>query len=499
MPALYLTPASQSYLAQLSMALLITGYLVISLLRPDAARARRPAHMLLLTGFFACITLLSFLFFLDAALPPTERLLAVYLENTVLGVGIVLLLQFTYRFPSAFPRSWEARLVLGLSGGYTLYEAQYALYRYWLILAQGQVIFRPEWADYPIALGLLWVLVMLARQSVRASKQSPAGARPARLSGLFYLWRPQGRAASAARALALAYLAPFGVSLLNILKTFYFISADLYQLSLSVGIMLSLATFAVIYLNHLPETTSFVVKLVGVTLVALLAVLGAVGWALTPVYARLYRPVWPDRQTVRFTPNVQGGYDMARVPFHFESDLGDMLNLLDTIRKTEQRATAKLDFDFPFYGKTFSQVYATNDGAIAMGQSPRYFNYQYHYGGAVPLILPILTDLIPGDGTGQVFARRDADRLILTWDRVPSFYHREAEFTFQVVLYHSGAVLRRPSARRWRFRATLPAHRRARPAQGPPAVRPALDSPMGPAGVPAQADRGRPFAGHATA
>jgi signal transduction histidine kinase len=255
---------------------------------------------------------------------------------------------------------------------------------------------------------------------------------------LLHLWRPQGRAAGAARALALVYLMPFGISLLTILKTFYFIPADLYQLSLSVGIMIALAAFAAIYLNYLPETTSFVVKLVGVTLVALLAVLGAVGWTLTPIYAKLYRPTWPDHQTLRFTPNDRGGYDVELVPFHFESDLGDRLNLMDTIHKTEQQTIVKLNFDFSFYGKIYSQVYATNDGTIAMGQALVYYDYQYHYGGKTPLIFPILTDLIPEAGQGQVFARRETDRLVLTWDRVPSFYHREAVFTFQVVLYHSG-------------------------------------------------------------
>jgi hypothetical protein len=347
MPTLYLTPASLGYLTQLIIALMITGYFIFRLASPRA-RSARPTHLRLLTGFFACITLLASLFFLEVSLLPTERLYAVYLQNATLGAGIVLLLQFAYRFPSELPRKWEAHLALGLSVLYALYEAAFAAYRYCLISAQGQVIFRPEWADYPMALGLLWAPIMFVRQSVRASKQDLTG----NLSGLDHLWRPQGRAASTARALALVYLLPFGLSLLTILKTFYFIPADLYQLSLSVGIMITLAAFAVIYLNHLPETTSFVVKLVGVTLVALLAVLGAVGWALTPIYTKLYRPAWPDHQTLRFVPNAGGGYDVALVPFQFESDLGANLDLVDVPDKANQQASAKLDFDFSFYGKT---------------------------------------------------------------------------------------------------------------------------------------------------
>jgi hypothetical protein len=180
----------------------------------------------LLTGFLACVTLLGLLFFLEASLLPTERLYALFLQNTVLGAAIVLLLQFAYRFPNPFPHQWEARLALGLSLVYALYEALYAAYRFWLVSAWGQVVFRPSWADYPMALGLLWAPVIFARQSVRASGQP-------RALPLQHLWRPQGRAARTARALALVYLLPFGLSLLTILKSFYVLPADLYQLSLS--------------------------------------------------------------------------------------------------------------------------------------------------------------------------------------------------------------------------------------------------------------------------
>ena len=433
MPIWYLTPASLGYLTQLIIALMITGYFVVRLILVQASRS---AHTVLLTGFLACITLLALLFFLEASLLPTERLYALFLQNTVLGAGIVLLLQFAYCFPDPFPHKWEARLALGLSLLYALYEAQYAAYRFWLVSTWGQVIFRPPWADYPMALGLLWAPVLFVRQSVRASKQDPTGF--SNLSGLYHLWRPQGRAARTARALALVYLLPFGLSLLTILKTFYYVQADLYQLSLSMGVMIALAAFAVIYLNYLPETTSFMVRLVGVTLVALLAVLGAVGWVITPTYAAQYRPVFPDHQTMRFTPNDVGGYDITSIPFYFESDLGANLNLMDSTERTDAHASARLDFAFPFYGQTYSQVYATNNGSMALGQDAYYRDYLYHYGGQTPFIFPLLIDLIPEAGPGGVFARQEADRLIVTWDRVPAFYQRQAAFTFQAVLYSSG-------------------------------------------------------------
>jgi signal transduction histidine kinase len=287
-----------------------------------------------------------------------------------------------------------------------------------------------------MALGLIWVPIVLLRQASRASRQSQPDNRR---SGLHHLWRPQSEGAGAARALALIYLLPIVLAVLTILKTFYLVPPTVYQLSLSVGLLTALAAFTMVYLNFLPDTTSFIVKLVGVMLITLLAVLGTVGWVLTPTYTDLYRPAWPaDRQTFRFTPNAQGGYDIAAAPFRFESDFGEELNLVDTIYKREQQTIVKLVFDFLFYGQPYSEIYLTNDGAIAPRRPIVYFDYQYRYGGQTPLIFPLLTDLNPGEGRGSVCARQEADRLVITFDRVPSFYHPEDLFTFQIALQHDG-------------------------------------------------------------
>ncbi len=455
MPPSYLTPAALSYLSQFILALLIASYFVVSLLMP---RASRPAHKVLLTGFFICIALLTLLLTLDAAFSPTDRLYPLFLQTTVLALGILLLLQFAYRFPRPFPQEWEARLVLALTLAYLLFEAGYAVYRFYLLSAWGHVIYRPPWADYPMALGLFWAPVVLLRQAARASKQDQTGL--GNLSGLHHLWRPQGPEAWAARAMALIYLSVFGVSLLSILRTFYYLPPAMFQIILSLGIMAALAAFAIVYLNALPETTSFIVRLVGVAVVALLAVLGAVGWLITPSYAAQYRPAFPDQRTLRFTPNAAGGYDVSLAPFHFERDPstgspqktrdyagqgpGANLHLRDLISPTDRgtvEGSARLDFTFPFYGRTYDAVYINHDGAIGIGRNVHspwiYPDYAYRYGSYTPFLFPLLLDLKPEAG-GGVYARQEADRLIVTWDHVPAFYRPADVFTFQAVLYASG-------------------------------------------------------------
>ncbi len=71
MPTQYLTPAALSYFSQFILALLIAGFFVALL---ATSRVRRPAHLILLTGFFACIAVLILLFTLDASFSPTDRL-----------------------------------------------------------------------------------------------------------------------------------------------------------------------------------------------------------------------------------------------------------------------------------------------------------------------------------------------------------------------------------------------------------------------------------------
>lgn len=59
----------------------------------------------------------------------------------------------------------------------------------------------------------------------------------------------------------------------------------------------------VLGLTLLPETISVMVKLVGVTLATILAIVGSVGWVVAPADVAAYRKRFiADSQTLRFTP-----------------------------------------------------------------------------------------------------------------------------------------------------------------------------------------------------
>ena len=91
--------------------------------------------------------------------------------------------------------------------------------------------------------------------------------------------------------------------------------------------------------------------------------------------------------------NAGGGYDITQVPFAFETELGEKL----PVTSRGEGRNHKVDITFPFYGKTFSEIYVTSVGLIRMGQALYHPNLQYRY-GSFPGIFPLLVDLEPASG-----------------------------------------------------------------------------------------------------
>lgn len=422
MPDFYLTPASIGYLTQVFLLVAITGYLIYSIKKHTG---QGKSTLGLLIGFFSVIMLFVGLMFLDATFLPAPRLVVVYLENTVLGAALVFLLQFAYRFPVLAPgRKWEAWAVLGLSLLYTLWEAQFAVYRFSEMLTTGSVYYRPEAPDYVLAVLFLWVPVVFFRQAVSSD--------PRRLAWWHKLWRPEGSDARTTRAFGLVYLLPLGMSIINILRGLTLFSTTIYNISLSLGILLALWLFALAYLNYQPYMTSFMVKLSGLVLTMLLALIGAIGWVMAPAQVASYRLALTDHQTLRFTPNATGGYDVDPIPFHFETDLGQRLYVTGENEGIGQA----VDFDFTFYGQNYTRIYVISTGILSPSENLRHPNLQHHFGSR-PLIVPLCIDLDPTI-SGGVMARVEPDRLVVTWDHLPAQVRPDLLFTFQTTLYRDG-------------------------------------------------------------
>ncbi len=306
MQIIYLTPASISTLTQFILAFAIAAYFLY-LSRKTWRREQKPITTMLLTAAFSSIAAYILLLFLNASLHPNLRFYAMPLEGVALALILTFALQFAYRFPSPFPgKAWEARFALWLTILYTLWETQIALSRFTMI-QQGYAEFRPAIADYPLVTGFLWLLVILFRQTVRAS-DSPGSSFPhsawERGGGLRNLWIPRSRAARAARAFFLFSVMPLFLTATGLSRAYGILPNGVAEATLSLGMLFMLIAFALVYLNYLPETTSFMVKLVGVTLAAGLAVVGSIAWIITPAYIAAYGNdhFMAEKQSIRFTP-----------------------------------------------------------------------------------------------------------------------------------------------------------------------------------------------------
>ncbi len=412
MSVLYLTPASVTYLNQFLLSLVITTYLgwrfILQKQQSPSLSDR------LLVFFFSTVTVFSLVLFLEASLLPTERIMVVYLLNTVLALLLVALIQFAYFFPKAsVKQKLERWLALFASLSYLLWELKIAIERFSL-LKEAQVVFRPVNLDYAPAILFAWVIFVFGRGAVQN-------------------WRNP-----ASRRFALIFLIPLALTLLNILRSYAEISTPFYHISSSIGILVTIFLFALNYLVSLPEATSLLVKFSGTILTGVLVVFGVVAWLVTPFYVEQYRPAVLDHRSIRFTPNHLGGYTVAEIPFQFEAEMGQKLDITEeTHFDTGYQEVA---FDFPFYGQQYSQIFIVNNGVLIFGEPMDYWSLEYHF-SRIPAFFALGLDLNPETNpAGGMYLRQEANRLTITYNQLRAFYYPEREYTFQIVLYTDGRI-----------------------------------------------------------
>jgi len=418
MAEIFLTPASLGYLTQLILSTVIT-YFLVTRLKGHNLQSR------LLTAFFITATFFIGLLFLDAVLPPFSRLWAVYAENTVLGLALVFLIQFAYQYPRSIPKYEKmafASLLLSLA--YTIFEAVYMVNRYVALLGTGRVYYRTASMDYCVAFVLLLVPIAFSLQCIASD--------PRKIRWWRKLAHPQGKAARGAQIFILNFGVIFLLGIVNVLRTYGVLPTGFYNASLSIGILIALWMFSTNYINFVPGGLSIQVKLSILYLTLFLALLGSVGWAIAPAYVSTFHPDLLDHKTLRFTPAGAGGYTITERDFSFDSAIGEEVLL----NRTGPDDDYRIERSFTYFGKTYSVLYASYPGVVSMGEpfwQPDMQNHSNHQ----PAIFPLMLDLNPDQG-GGLYVKESADRLVITWYKLPSQYHQQDLYTFQVALYNDG-------------------------------------------------------------
>ncbi|NWG18429.1 MAG: hypothetical protein HXY41_17535, partial [Chloroflexi bacterium] len=402
----YFTPNSISFLVQAVLCVSIMAYMAYLTLR-FWQRKTTVNSTLLLVGFFFGLTGFAISSFLNVSLNPFLRLYAVSLQMPMLALAVVFLLQFAYYFPSLSPRHrWESRITLGLSLVYMLSESLFGVYRLNL-LAHQEVRWRPAVLDAALAACSAWLLIILFRQTIRLSNEHKLR------RWYMALLHPCGRMAYAVRNFGLIFTCFMGLSVVEIALGTKWLPKEIRDVTLSLIPLVAIAAFTLTYLNALPETTSFMVRLISVTLVTVLAIIGVVGWLIAPAFLdRLSaEPLAQPPRSLRFSPNAQGGYDIQPVTVAYQADLGTPINVFP-----EDTYEIGLNFPFLFYGQSYDTLFINYNGTISMGE-PLWVQQTLFYYGSVPGILSLLTyfETDPNNDASGVFIRHDPDKLVVTW------------------------------------------------------------------------------------
>jgi signal transduction histidine kinase/serine phosphatase RsbU (regulator of sigma subunit) len=392
-----------------------------------------PTWLLVATfGGFAWHSLMAGLTHL---LAPTSigHFYVIHLEPLGLLVQQIALLQFVYCFPApALAMRREAKIVLTISillalCGIGWTAAALVLYR-----ENGSVAL----VDLMTASQLLWTVVVLTRHTIRLSFKQEVDVervtsrRQAFLAGMKRFIKPQLRQARATRAFALAYLFSILLLVLAVLADLGVIGADVSNLFVAPGILVFLFAFFIVYVNYSPQPTTFMVKLVGISLVATLSVLGITGFLVAPFYQEAYSnaAILIDEQTLHYEPDGRNGYTVQAAPFQFDANLGQNLNL-----GNEENASLELGFNFPFYGQPWLEAYISDNGLITFGQGYDLSSFQYR---VQPAIAPFVIDFDPSAG-GGIYAKSEPDKVTITWSQLPEAASGRPN-TVQLVLHSDG-------------------------------------------------------------
>jgi hypothetical protein len=258
---------------------ILTGVMTLYLLR--LKEKNRAAWYF--TLFFAAITGFAAVSILEATAVWSRRFYGVHLQLVMVSLALVFILQFAYHFPQRPPQNrlrLEARIVLLVSVLATVLAAGWAFFQFTQLRPDGNPVTNTKVTDVWLAIGFLWLITVFWRHSYGFSRQV-APTRP----WWQHLWWQQGRPAQASFAFVLAFL--LGVALTGLVAAMNWAPARTVALRnslASAGVLLTFFTVAVVYFNYAPERTTFMAKLVGISLVTLLLILGLVGTAVAPSY-----------------------------------------------------------------------------------------------------------------------------------------------------------------------------------------------------------------------
>ncbi len=374
--------------------------------------------------------------FLSYTVPPD-------LVNVVLPLvsvfGAIAMAGFV-RFSSEFQRSgwrggWASRLLNSVYFTIIALELWIAIQRL-LVLQNGYVEFRDAWLDIPFTLGFaLAYILFVERYIVAISQETTAGrlqVAGAALRGFLLPGQKLATEAAAARAFLYVSLFPLVHVVFMALRSYGLLDWALVEVMLTVLALFIFGGFALVYLNHAPEASSFQIKLVGTTLTAVLGIVSGLSWVIGPVYIDAYQNEHrlPSETTLRFEPDPDGSYLVARTSHFFDQALGDL-------RSEDTKAT--LPFDFPFFGETYDSIIIHPHGMLGFKEYPIWRDVQHRFGPQPAIFAqPIVSH--PEAPNAGLFVKTAPDKVTVTFNDMTPDFGSAGVYRTQVRLYATGVI-----------------------------------------------------------
>lgn len=419
---LYLTHLSIIPLTQLILSLIILFYL--GSLKGKSRTSR------LFTYFFVGNTLFLISFFLyNSVLPASQYWLAPFTYITIL-VALILLLQFVYCFPRPLTsRRFEAKIVLILSIIFLLIGI--VLYIHFInVITSGSPYLTPMFTtmSFLISIEFLWCLIVPIRRTIFLSGKNVHG------NWIENLLKPREKSAKAARDLALILAVPLLTVICVFLQNMGILPLVIIHYLVLVVTIIFYFSLVVVYLNHAPESSTFMVKLVGSSLVIVLTILATVGQLVDPLVKKTYQNenLVSQQQSIYFQPahNTHNpeGFEITSVPSRFDSQLGRKL-------ERKNQIISALEFPFPFAGRKWEKLYINKNGAVTFNSPLVDFAF---WANQQVGITPLWMNTRFEDDSG-VYQKNEPGKITITWYNMVETA-AQIKLSVQLILFKDGEI-----------------------------------------------------------
>lgn len=433
MPDFYFNQFSISAFSQFLLSTLIAVFFLIS-----RKRHTRGWYRLL---FFLLISSFFLTGFLASSLLDFWAKFLIPIRYVLLGGAILLFNQYAYHYPRLhFSREMKG---MGITGSIILVVFATVLT---LRMLTHQYYIPEEQIAYNLLIltGFAWAIVLLIRQAmVPLTDKSPLGFWS--VAWLKRLLRTGFKSLAGGRddslepfrdLLLLAGIVLLGSvpTLLNVLFHASLISEQTNLYFSNAAWLLFLFAFILAYFKLSPEPSTISRKIIVVSMVTILVVLSTVGSAtmskLSEIYDFTRRA--PDMKTIDLFPLVNGGYRISTGPPVWKTPGESRLTLGDA-----DADTVNLPFSFPFFGKSYRQIWVSANGLVSFTEAIRsYLVFEFYR--PTPKLAVLFKDLNPEQG-GSILLHQSDSLVSVTWLGVPDFGRRTSN-SFQVSLFPDGRI-----------------------------------------------------------